>query len=144
MNEKEFVLVSQGIEIYRTKSQEDAVNMVKKENDEYFDYRQRCADNYERPADNYIDLEIEYASEKEKDKEIERLNNALKEYDRGTYCKLINENRKLNNIIDKLEIDIEIGTGKYAYDNDYTRGLSDAFIYMNDRLQELKGSDSNE
>ena len=62
--DKEFVLVSQGIEIYRTKSQEVAVNMVKKENDKYFDYRQRCVDNYERPADNYIDLEIEYPEER--------------------------------------------------------------------------------
>ena len=62
--DKEFVLVSQGIEIMRTKSQEVAVNMVKKENDKYFDYRQRCADNYERPADNYIDLEIEYPEER--------------------------------------------------------------------------------
>ena len=77
MNEKEFVLVSQGIEIYRTKSQENAVNIVKKENDEYFDYLQKCYDNYERPADNYIDLEIEYPSEKEKDKEIERLNKKI-------------------------------------------------------------------
>jgi hypothetical protein len=79
VSDKEFVLVSQGVEIYRTKSQENAVNMVKKENDEYFDYCQRCADNYERPADNYIDLEIEYTSEKEKDKEIERLHYIIKE-----------------------------------------------------------------
>ena len=40
-------------------------------------------------------------------KEIERLNDALKEYDRGTYCKLINENRKLNNIINELKKYIE-------------------------------------
>ena len=77
MNDKEFVLVSQGIEIYRTKSQENAVNMVKEYNDEYFDYRQKCYDNYERPADNYVDLEIEYSNEKEKDKEIERLQKLL-------------------------------------------------------------------
>lgn len=51
------------------------------------------------------------------------------------------EIERLNNIIDKLEIEIEIGTGKYTYDTDYNRGLSDAFIYMNDRLKELKGSD---
>lgn len=51
------------------------------------------------------------------------------------------ENKRLHNIIDKLEIDIEIGTGKYTYDTDYNRGLCDAFIYMNDRLKELKGSE---
>lgn len=77
MINKEFVLVSQGIEIMRTKSQEKAINIVKKENDEYFDYQQKCYDNYERPADNYIDLEIEYSDEKDKDKEIERLNNII-------------------------------------------------------------------
>lgn len=48
---REFVLVSQGIEIMRTKSQEVAINEVKKGNDEWFDYCQQCADNYERPAD---------------------------------------------------------------------------------------------
>ena len=74
MINKEFVLVSQGIEIYRTKSQEQAIDMVKEYNDEYFDYKQKCFDNYERPADNYVYLEIEYSNEKEKDKEIERLN----------------------------------------------------------------------
>ena len=64
MNDKEFVLVSQGIEIMRTKSQENAINYVKKENDEWFDYKQRCIDNYEDYADNYIDLEIEYPEDK--------------------------------------------------------------------------------
>lgn len=60
---KIFVLVSQGIEIMRTENQEKAINYVKKANDEYFDYLQKCYDNYERPADNYIDLEIEYIKE---------------------------------------------------------------------------------
>lgn len=88
MNEKEFVLVSQGIEIYRTKSQEVAVNMVKKENDEYFDYLQKCYDNYERPADNYIDLEIEYPSEKELQERINKALNFIYEnaYDEDKKC----------------------------------------------------------
>lgn len=64
MKDKEFVLVSQGMEIMRTKSQENAINCVKKENDEWFDYKQRCIDNYEDYADNYIDLEIEYPEDK--------------------------------------------------------------------------------
>lgn len=83
--EKEFVLVSQGIEIMRTKSQENAINYVKKENDDWFDYKQRCIDNYEDYADNYIDLEIEYLNEKivyEKIQNLkEKLNNS-KEYDK--------------------------------------------------------------
>lgn len=62
---KFFVLVSQGIEIMRTESQEKAINYVKEANDKYFDYLQKCYDNYERPADNYIDLEIEYIKEYE-------------------------------------------------------------------------------
>ena len=82
MNDKEFVLVSQGIEIMRTQSQEKAINYVKKENDDWFDYKQKCIDNYEDYADNYIDLEIEYPSEKEKDKEIERLKNIINELEK--------------------------------------------------------------
>ena len=76
-----------------------------------------CSDNF-IIINDYITKPYEETI-KEQDKEIERL----------------------NNIIDKLEIDIEIGTGNYTYDTDYNRGLKDAFIYMNDKLQELKGSD---
>ena len=56
---KEFVLVSQGIEIFRTKSQEEAIKIVKRENDSYFKYKQQCIDNNIQPADNYIELFIE-------------------------------------------------------------------------------------
>lgn len=77
MIDKEFVLVSQGIEIMRTKSQEKAIDYVKKGNDEWFDYKQRCIDNYEDYADNYIDLEIEYASDKERCDKLQRIENYL-------------------------------------------------------------------
>lgn len=60
---KEFVCVSQDI-IYRTRSQENAINFVKKNNDEYFDYCQCCADNYEKAVDNYVELFIEYVEDK--------------------------------------------------------------------------------
>ncbi len=76
---KEFVLVSQGIEIMRTKSQEKAINEVKRGNDEWFDYCQRCADNYERPADNYIELFIETDYEKKLESENTKLKQALNE-----------------------------------------------------------------
>ena len=79
MNDKEFVLVSQGIEIMRTKSQENAINYVKKENDEWFDYKQRCIDNYEDYADNYIDLEIEYPEDK-RYLQLQSNWNSLREY----------------------------------------------------------------
>ena len=121
MNDKEFVLVSQGIEIYRTKSQENAVNMVKESNDEYFDYLQKCYDNYERPADNYVDLEIEYSNEKEKDKEIERLNNIINELEKW-----------LEERLERLDI--------VGYDDDIFNGIE----LVLRKLQELKGSESNE
>ena len=117
MIDKEFVLVSQGIEIMRTKSQENAINYTKEENDKWFDYKQRCIDNYEDYADNYIDLEIEYPSEKEKEKEIERL----------------------NNIINGMEKFFQ-----YAYDNE-VRPLNDRKVSVwticLDKLRELKGVD---
>lgn len=125
MIDKEFVLVSQGIEIFRTKSQEKAVNMVKESNDEYFDYQQKCYDNYERPADNYVDLEIEYSDEKEKDKEIERLNNTINEIEKDidnqiTFC--TNEaNGTTNDKICRITIN-------------YLK-------HLKDKLQELKDSD---
>jgi len=125
------VLVSQGIEIYRTKSQENAVNMVKKENDEYFDYCQRCADNYERPADNYIDLEIEYPSEKEKDKEIERLTNIINELEKWLKeCK----DMCVNYTFDET----------YECEYNYYQQIAIAdFIksFILNKLQELKGED---
>lgn len=77
MIDKEFVLVSQGIEIMRTKSQEKAIDYVKKGNDEWFDYKQRCIDNYENYADNYIDLEIEYPGDKERYEKLQRIENYL-------------------------------------------------------------------
>lgn len=79
MNDKEFVLVSQGMEIMRTKSQENAINYVKKGNDEWFDYKQRCIDNYEDYADNYIDLEIEYPEDK-RYLQLQSNWNSLREY----------------------------------------------------------------
>ena len=79
---KEYVLVSQGFEIMRTPSQEEAINYVKQANDEWFEYQERCIENWEPYADNYIDLEIEYASEKQKDEEIKRLNKIIAELEK--------------------------------------------------------------
>lgn len=148
MIDKEFVLVSQGIEIYRTKSQENAVNMVKEYNDEYFDYLQKCYDNYERPADNYVDLEIEYSNEKEKDKEIERLNKNNKELTES-YHKYKNEVYSLTNIIIELEKwlnneikrldEIQDTYDKYGKKKDANIiYISGAYNEILDKLQELK------
>lgn len=53
---KQYVLVSQGIEIYRTTDKEEAERMMNESNDKYYEYLQRCADEGERPADNMIYL----------------------------------------------------------------------------------------
>ena len=57
---KVFVISNQGIVIMRTKSQDKAINFIKKSNDEYYDYQQKCYDNYENQADGYCYLDIEY------------------------------------------------------------------------------------
>ena len=82
---------------------------------------------------------------KNKEKNIYKSKNSTLRIEKMNLIKAVErkdkEIERLHNIIDKLEIDIEIGTGKYTYDTDYNRGLCDAFIYMNDRLKELKGSE---
>ncbi len=124
MNDKEFVLVSQGIEIMRTKSQENAINYVKKENDEWFNYKQRCIDNFEDYADNYIDLEIEYPE----DKKLEQLQsnwNSLREYSK--------ENIKvLENRLSTPFCNFEIATKELMIHQNYL-----------DKMNELEKGDEN-
>lgn len=136
MIEKEFVLVSQGIEIFRTKSQEKAVNMVKEYNDEYFDYLQKCYDNYERPADNYVDLEIEYSDEKEKDKEIERLIISLQAQEELTMnehikVERLNKELKIYKLRHKLALK-KLNSAIRHYDNDKE---NNAIIYTKQILE---------
>jgi hypothetical protein len=50
----EYVLVSQGMEIYRTTDKTEAENFMNKSNEHYYEYCQKCYDNYERPADNEV------------------------------------------------------------------------------------------
>ena len=51
-----FVLVSQGIEIYRTENKEEAERVAIQGNTKYADYLQECEANGERVADNFIFL----------------------------------------------------------------------------------------
>lgn len=51
---KQYVLVSQGIEIFRTEDKELAETMKNESNDEWYKYCQECADNHERAADNEV------------------------------------------------------------------------------------------
>lgn len=46
-----YVLVSQGIEIFRTTCKEEAERVMKESNAEFYKYKQWCADNYEYCAD---------------------------------------------------------------------------------------------
>lgn len=60
---KWYVLVSQGIEIYRTQDKEEAVRMMEESNAEWRAYVQRCIEEYERPADNEVFMFEEDAGE---------------------------------------------------------------------------------
>ena len=51
---KEYVLVSQGVEIYRTTDKEEAEQMKDESNKSWREYCQRCIEEYERPADNEV------------------------------------------------------------------------------------------
>ena len=50
----EYVLVSQGVEVCRTRDKNEANNIMEKNNEEWNAYRQKCIDNYEFYADNEI------------------------------------------------------------------------------------------
>lgn len=76
--DKEYVLVCQGLEIMRTKSQEKAIKEIKENNDKYFEYLQECYDDYETPADSYIELFIEDGYEKQLKEENELLKKRIK------------------------------------------------------------------
>ena len=53
--EKEYVLVSQGIEIYRTKDKADAEATMQENNEAYEKYLEKCAREGEyNPVDNEI------------------------------------------------------------------------------------------
>jgi len=51
---KVYVLVSQGIEIYRTTDKNEAIKIMTQVNKEWNDYCIECAENNERSADNEI------------------------------------------------------------------------------------------
>ena len=51
---KEYVLVSQGIEIYRTTDKEEAKKMMNESNKSWREYVERCIEEGERPADNEV------------------------------------------------------------------------------------------
>lgn len=56
---KQYVLVSQGIEIYRTTDKKEAKRIRDESNEKWFKYKQRCVDEGEKPADNEVFLYVE-------------------------------------------------------------------------------------
>ena len=56
---KDYVLVSQGVEIYRTPDESEAREIMKKSNDDWRKYCQKCYDRGEVPADNEVFLDEE-------------------------------------------------------------------------------------
>lgn len=53
---KYYVLVSQGIEIFRTTCKEEAERIMKESNEEFYKYKQWCADNCEYCANTELEL----------------------------------------------------------------------------------------
>ena len=51
---KEYVLVNQGIEIYRTNDQEEAEKMMDESNEQWRMYINECVENGDIPADNEV------------------------------------------------------------------------------------------
>ena len=51
---KYYVLVSQGIEIFRTTCKEEAEKIMNELNKEFYNYKQCCLDNYEDYADTEV------------------------------------------------------------------------------------------
>jgi hypothetical protein len=51
---KEYVLVSQGIEIYRTTDKIEAETMINDDNEDWLEYVQQCVDDGVRYADNEV------------------------------------------------------------------------------------------
>lgn len=60
---KQYVLVSQGIEIFRTDCKEEAESIMNAENEEWYEYVQSCLDEYEPYSDNEIFMCEEYVEE---------------------------------------------------------------------------------
>lgn len=51
-----YVLVSQGIKIYETTNKEEAISLMKKANNDWIKYKQKCLDEGTRYADNEIEI----------------------------------------------------------------------------------------
>lgn len=111
-----FVLVSQGIEIHRTRNQEEALEMVTKMNKEYSKYLEEC-DELEAPVDNYVELHIEYDEDKKasnknsfktiKEKRLKDIISNLITYACDMHIESISQSELINNLIEEGDIELE-------------------------------------
>lgn len=53
---KQYVLVSQGIEIFRTTNKKEAEKIMNDKNSDWYKYKNECIENNEPYADNYIEM----------------------------------------------------------------------------------------
>ena len=53
---KQYVLVSQGIEIFRTTNKKEAEKIMNDENSDWYKYKNECIENNELYADNYVEM----------------------------------------------------------------------------------------
>lgn len=83
MKRTQYVLVSQGIEIFRTFDKEVAETYMNDRNQEWLEYKYACIENHERYADNEIFME-------EEEVEVETMTDAkFQEYLSGLYKKYL-------------------------------------------------------
>ena len=120
-----------------------------------FDYSKTINEQlptFEYYKDRYCSYELELINDR---KEIERLNNIIKEQGledkpnyyvkglEGSLKEYQGEVKRLNNIINEFEKWLESKT-PYFRENDYDIGQWNGYVDCKNKLQELKGSVSNE
>lgn len=118
---KEYVLVSQGMEIYRTKYKDEAQEMMDKSNKDWREYVERCIEEGDRPADNEVFLEEEDID----NSEIYRRKVILNDFANQMRCEYGNginitkaDKEFAYAIIDMVEKRLE-----YKYLNNYSKAL---------------------
>ena len=107
------------------------------------DFKEYLIENeekYKNGLRDSIEYPLGYIEVKEIVEEIERLTKRLED-SQLAFLQVNKENERLNNIINELEKESYLGMIENQNNNDYAKGLYTAYKYINDKLQELKGSD---
>ena len=93
----------------------------------YEDLGNGWAEEIKTPISAYGSIDVD-----ELNKTIERLNKI------PDYNTLMKENNRLNNIINELEYELDLELNKTRANNEYNKGIFNAFRFIKDKLQELK------